>query len=132
MKTVNKIAQNIARGSALMVIACVTLIIYSSVKAQSVEDVEAPSVSAKVHKADILVFPNPVREKLTVQITDSGSEFFTVTLSNNAGAVVEKAQLHETGEKQLIEWDVQPYAAGIYFVTVRSSDIVKTYRVYKE
>jgi len=74
---------------------------------------------------EFTVFPNPVKDILTIQAPQSE---YTSTIYNIQGQRVSETTVH-TGNAQL---DYSTYANGIYFVKIASNNALKTIKVIKE
>ncbi|WP_299682220.1 M14 family zinc carboxypeptidase [uncultured Dokdonia sp.] len=85
---------------------------------------EALSVGESILEG-FTVFPNPVKDILTVQAPQGP---YTTTIYNIQGQRVSETTEH-TGSAQL---DYSKYANGIYFVKIASDNALKTIKVIKE
>lgn len=74
---------------------------------------------------EFTVFPNPVKDILTIQAPQSE---YTSTIYNIQGQRVSETTVH-TGNAQL---DYSTYANGVYFVKIASNNALKTIKVIKE
>ena len=74
---------------------------------------------------DFSVFPNPVKDILTIQAPQAS---YTTTIYNIQGQRVSET-IEQTGNAQL---DYSHYANGIYFVKIASENALKTIKVIKE
>jgi hypothetical protein len=77
---------------------------------------------------ELLYYPNPVDNVLTVQIPGAGGERAAITLTNLRGLVVYRA---ETLEKTLYV-NMQPFAAGIYILRVKAGKGMYTGKVIRK
>lgn len=73
---------------------------------------------------DVSVFPNPVGEALTVELTSQAATSLEVFVLNDQGqqvAALWKGSM-KAGEQKRLRWDVQQQAAGTYHVFVLKGD----------
>lgn len=69
--------------------------------------------------ADVLIYPNPVSEKLNVKLQNSESAA-NVYLYNSAGQLMDSQFTSSTSE---VSFDVSQYSDGIYTVSIKSDNL---------
>ena len=70
----------------------------------------------------IVISPNPVSDKLTVQVIRKASAKVDIILHNAAGQLMYSATSQQPAGSQSYIIPMKPMAGGIYFVTVRVND----------
>ena len=81
----------------------------------------------------ILVYPNPVDDKLAIEFSVEESAHFTINLTNSFGKEVEHIfSNYLTQGLNHLEYDLSRLAAGIYFLRVESNGGVRTIRIVKD
>ncbi len=73
----------------------------------------------------IMVYPNPVKNTLTLQGLPEGSDVEIITLT---GQVITK----EKAEGPVSQIDMGNYASGMYFVKIGNGKVQKTYKIVKQ
>jgi len=76
------------------------------------------------HK-EILIYPNPVYEILTIEVEQS--EIYTVEVNSINGQLIFRTEM-EASSRQL---DISSFNKGVYFLTVRAKGFVKTEMIVK-
>lgn len=102
-----------------------TTVLYYRLKAKEENGAFSYSNVVTVHVPqpfDVLVFPNPVKEKVTIRFTNNTAKAATITVSDMLGHVVyektEPAILHST-----IAIDVRNWTPHVYFVKIVNSSM---------
>jgi len=75
----------------------------------------------------ILIYPNPVREKLTVNIEADTPEKFRLMLFNNQGKTVYSDEITTRNEKYYIE--TQRFPEGVYYLRIHTNESVHTRKI---
>ncbi|HXB92840.1 MAG TPA: T9SS type A sorting domain-containing protein, partial [Puia sp.] len=71
--------------------------------------------------SNISFFPNPARDFVNVSLGQTTGATVTVRLINQSGQVLQERQA-EAGSNTILSFPVQRYAAGLYILSVSSSD----------
>jgi hypothetical protein len=89
-------------------------------------------VNATVKQGNFVVeaFPNPTREKVTVRINgNAGSAAATVALTDVSGKLLRRFEMPAAGN---LEIDLQPWAAGLYFLHYQDGIHSQVLKITKE
>lgn len=78
-------------------------------------------------KTAILVYPNPVVDKLSAFVKGNPNQSQTIKITNLSGQV-----LLQQSFNGVIDVDMKPYAAGIYMVQIWNGAEVKLFRIQKK
>lgn len=102
--------------------------IYAEAELEKISEVRAV-LMADLEKP-YFVFPNPVKEKLIIELVEPLKKSASVTITNLLGKVVYQADLEQG--KLVYEIDFQELHDGAYFVTIFDLSVKpKTYRILK-
>lgn len=88
---------------------------------RKVTNVGIMGVKSENHKKDIILYPNPCNEVVYLEI---GSLEGKVQISNSIGEIVYSSRV-----SRLSSVNVKDLNAGIYFVEVRSAEMIKTHKI---
>ena len=82
----------------------------------------SPDISgtSEGNKYSAFLYPNPTKNKFTVQLGRVGDEDTHISVLDLRGSKI-KEDIIRVGENTL-EIDLQAYPAGMYFVTIRSTE----------
>ncbi|RLD68463.1 MAG: hypothetical protein DRI98_11775 [Bacteroidetes bacterium] len=79
----------------------------------------------KYSSTGFLIYPNPVNDQLFVKTNDSGQ--FTIEISSLKGQLLYTSKIEET----TYQIDFSAFRKGVYLITVRSKDYVRTEKIIK-
>jgi Secretion system C-terminal sorting domain len=79
----------------------------------------------------ILVFPNPVKDFLTVNFTGLTDGNYKVELIDNIGKLIYQTQTEVNESNRTFQLKVNEVAAGNYFLRVQNKDFSKTVKINK-
>jgi len=79
--------------------------------------------------SDIIIYPNPAREQLTMMLGDLLIEQLSIQIFSPEGRLVSRTEENILGGRQELIMDVSGYAPGLYFLQIQfeSSKIVKRF-----
>jgi photosystem II stability/assembly factor-like uncharacterized protein len=80
---------------------------------------------ANMYAGQIRVFPTPTRNLITIQVPQSGK--YSIEIISLNGQEIQTRDF--TGE--LYQLDLSPFQKGVYFITIRSKDMVTTRKIIK-
>ena len=80
----------------------------------------------------VYAFPNPVSEQLYLALTTGRAEQLALRLSDVSGRVLRQEMLELNAGNQVLSFDLSKQAAGVYLLSLRQGDQVKTIRVLKQ
>jgi hypothetical protein len=92
-------------------------------------DISNASQSARL---SVFVYPNPARENLTVEYTNTGNEKVTIELLNLLGQYRIVTQPESNTGLNRLRLDTRTLAAGVYLLKISSTLESKTVRVIIE
>jgi hypothetical protein len=96
------------------------------------EDSNARLAEDIQNEVDMQVFPNPATEQFTLKMNYPTSETVTISVLDLTGKEVFAQSLNwEEGENS-IEVPIQNLASGLYMVTLKGSQTLKTAKIYKQ
>jgi len=79
----------------------------------------------------ILVFPNPVKDVLSVNLKGLKVGQYTVELNDAIGKLIYRSQTDVTEDSYMFQLKVNEAAAGNYFLRVSNKDLTKTVKITK-
>ena len=80
-------------------------------------------------KTSNLIFPNPVKETVTIKVSDN-EKLMAVTIFDNSNAVQKKETFKNSNSEQKI--DVSNLKKGIYFVEIVTDKDITREKIIKE
>lgn len=85
-------------------------------------------------KFNIVIYPNPVLDRLTIQVNDIKQDRYTVQLTDASGRVVYREKLLAGAQTREVNIDLENYAAQLYFITMRNSkdEVIVSKKIMKE
>jgi hypothetical protein len=83
------------------------------------------------HDVTVLVFPNPVKETLTVNFSGMNPGDYKLEMFDNIGKLILKSDASVTGNSQSVQLKINEVAAGNYFLRVDGKDFSKTIKINK-
>jgi hypothetical protein len=84
-----------------------------------------PTIIEKKNKTNILIYPNPVQEVLTINIGENYPNDLTLKLTNSLGKTVIEKQINNTKE----QLNLSHFPSGIYTLIISSSTIRITEKI---
>ena len=80
------------------------------------------------------IYPNPVKNLLTLELEKSTSEIIGIDIINLDGKVIQEWFHAETNKNNLIQLDLQTerFSTGLYFLRVKTTDDLQTFQFLKE
>ncbi|HMG66596.1 MAG TPA: T9SS type A sorting domain-containing protein [Chitinophagaceae bacterium] len=85
------------------------------------------AMNLNCNKSEIVVYPNPVRDKLNVNITNAQNNITTANLFDNNGKMVYKG-IMVSGTNMI---DMTNFAKGVYMLTLKNSTDVQNIKIIK-
>jgi hypothetical protein len=79
----------------------------------------------------VLVYPNPVRDLLTVNFKGMEEGKYNLMLFDNLGKLISKSEASITENNQLVQLKINEVAAGNYFLQVENKSFNKTIKINK-
>jgi hypothetical protein len=79
----------------------------------------------------VLVYPNPVRDMLTVNFKGMEEGQYSLVLFDNLGKLISRSEAYITGSNQLVQLKINEVAAGNYFLQVENKNFNKTIKINK-
>jgi hypothetical protein len=93
---------------------------------------QAGSPDPNINVFDVKVFPNPFNDNLNIKYKLSTDDLVNLTLQNSLGQVVDERNLTQQAGEQLEVIDGLSLPNGIYYLTIKTTDIIKTIKVSKQ
>jgi hypothetical protein len=90
------------------------------------------SSNPNINVFDVKVFPNPFNDNLNIKYKLSTDDLVNLTLQNSLGQVVEERNFTQQAGEQLEVIDGLSLPNGIYYLTIKTTDIIKTIKVSKQ
>ncbi len=81
--------------------------------------------------AQVLVFPNPVKDVLNISFKDLESATYSIEVIDNLGKLLYKSNVNITENTKTIHLNMTEYAAGNYFLHISSAQLNKTIKINK-
>ena len=81
--------------------------------------------------AELLVYPNPVKETLIVSFKDLENGKYKMDLVDNLGKIIFQTETEIKDDSKLVNLNMSPYAAGSYFLRINNSNLNKTVKITK-
>ncbi|MBW6478420.1 MAG: T9SS type A sorting domain-containing protein [Bacteroidales bacterium] len=76
----------------------------------------------------ISIFPNPATDRFQVSLSGNNQPL-TISLSNQHGQVVETRSLGAFAGEQQLNYNMEGFASGVYFLRIETADNVHVYKV---
>lgn len=83
------------------------------------------------NESEILVFPNPVRDELTLNLSGLKSGKYDVSLNDVLGKLIYKTECNVEENSTTFKMKMLEMAAGNYFIRVNNSNYNKTVKITK-
>ncbi len=83
------------------------------------------SVDARPTEQSVLIYPNPVKDRLFFDVSETITTQFELVITDLQGSVI----FNHSGNFH--ELDLSPFSKGVYFITIRSQDFVTTRKIIK-
>lgn len=99
-----------------------------------VDEIVITDISKLPAKASQLIaFPNPTTESITIEVTPSISEEGTLRILNVQGKMLQQKNIQlQSGLPQQFKFDLSTYPRGIYFVNLTTAHSVSTIKFVKQ
>lgn len=120
-----------ANGGMYTVLLTATNSCGNSTASGSVE-ITVVSTNATYQDAELLIFPNPVKDGLTVQVRGSDEGEYRLSIVNSIGQVVRQKVAGKTGRMLTAWFDVSDLSEGAYVVRVQSERGIWIGKVVKD
>lgn len=78
-----------------------------------------------------IIYPNPAHDDALLMISSGGSDVVYITFSDISGKVISEKKVILSSGRNLVSFQTGQYESGMYFVTIRSSDKIKTVSLIK-
>jgi hypothetical protein len=79
----------------------------------------------------VLVYPNPVRDLLTVNFKGMDEGQYSLVLFDNLGKLISRSDASITSSNQLVQLKINEVAAGNYFLQIENRSFNKTIKINK-
>lgn len=84
------------------------------------------------HKNEGIVYPNPVKDQIFINIPDHASSYVTATLSDMTGKIILKEKITSDGNGLFALNISNRKIAGMYVLNVSSEDLNRTFKIVAE
>ncbi len=91
----------------------------------------ATLIKQQGNDVELLVFPNPVRESLTVSFNDLENGVYKMELFDDLGKMVFKTETEIKADSKMVNLNMSQYAAGNYYLRVANPNLNKTVKIIK-
>jgi hypothetical protein len=91
----------------------------------------ATLIKEQGNNVEVLVYPNPVRDALTVSFKDLDNGVYKMEMFDDLGKLVYKTETEIKEDSKLVTVNMSQYAAGNYYLRVANSNLNKTVKVTK-
>lgn len=96
---------------------------YAQLKSGATDKITVDAQSFSIHK----VYPNPVKDLLTIDLHSAGSGAIQISLINILGSEVKKwDEFFLSQGDQKVRIDLSPFKSGMYILKIAQQDQVKT------
>ncbi len=100
-----------------------------------IEDIEGTAFKFDLGTGDELnqleLHPNPANDQVAVKIENESLGDVALSIMNVAGQTVFSSQIQVTEGKETVNLDLSKYDSGVYFVVMKSSNVVVTKKLVK-
>jgi hypothetical protein len=83
-------------------------------------------------RAQLMVYPNPVRTILTLEVARYTDQPISLTILNSVGQILGTVQLNQGVDKQFGEFDMSAQLSGMYFIRANVNGKISNIKVMKE
>lgn len=87
--------------------------------------------NGNLEQPTVRVYPNPSRDVFTMELFSPREKDVVVVLYDQYGRVLKKKPAHFIAGMNRVQWDLNRYAAGVYYIIFKNHDI-KTMKITKE
>lgn len=91
----------------------------------------ATLIKEQGNAVEVLVFPNPVKDALTVSFKDLDNGIYKMELFDDLGKLIYKTETEIKYDSKQVSVNMSLYAAGNYYLRVANSNLNKTVKVTK-
>jgi len=81
--------------------------------------------------AELLAYPNPVKESLTISFNDLQNGNYAFNLSDNIGRTIYKSETEIKDDSKQVNLNMSAYPAGVYFLNISQLQFKKTIKITK-
>lgn len=81
--------------------------------------------------SQVMVFPNPVKDFLTVSFKDLQNTTYSIEVIDNLGKQIDKKDISITNDDKTILLNMSEYAAGNYFLNISNAQLNRTIKINK-
>ncbi len=82
-------------------------------------------------QADVLVFPNPVSDVLTISFKDLNTGSYHLELHDDLGKMIYKNDVEIKDDNKMVQLTMQPFSSGNYYLRIGNSTFNKTVKLNK-
>ncbi len=93
-------------------------------------DITSDLVDDKIETRETTIYPNPVKDELSIRLSDNKTTSADIEVYNQIGQLVLKSTTHKTGD-EVIKINVHSLTEGLYFLTIRDGNSVSTHKFIK-
>jgi hypothetical protein len=79
----------------------------------------------------VLVYPNPVKESLTINFSGMTPGDYKMEMFDNIGKLITSSNVAITEQNQMVPFKINEVAAGNYFLRIDGKDFSKTVKINK-
>lgn len=80
---------------------------------------------------NILVFPNPVKDILTINFSELSMGIYGIELMDNLGKLIIKSETEVSEQNQIFQLKINEVAEGNYFLKINNKSFTKTVKINK-
>lgn len=91
----------------------------------------ATLIKEQGNTVDILVFPNPVKDALTISFKDLDNGVYKMELFDDVGKLIYKTEMDIKEDSKLVNINMAQYAAGNYYLRVANPNLNRTVKLTK-
>ncbi|MEZ4979456.1 MAG: T9SS type A sorting domain-containing protein [Chitinophagales bacterium] len=96
---------------------------FNKVASEKCEDVVISGIADRnVLDAAVAIFPNPSTGLVNVEISETNASSLKVEITNLLGEVISTREITEVNGKEVLSFNLENNASGIYFVNISSSN----------
>jgi hypothetical protein len=80
---------------------------------------------------NVLVYPNPVKEVLTINFSGMTAGTYRIEMIDNIGKLISTSEVNITEQNQMVPYKINEVAAGNYFLRIDGKEFTKTVKINK-
>jgi len=77
------------------------------------------------------IYPNPTRDKVTIEAKTKTSDRITITLYNVLGQALHNEEINSTNGDFVSQLNLEEFASGIYLVVISTNNSMKSFKIEK-